>query len=246
MRTKTGLRRLFFSNIWRVQMALAASLFFLVLPSRAQLSLNPGDTVNLSQLVGPGSASIQVGDKLFSDFGIPGTEVPVNSVNVTALSNLFGYGISFSSSQFAAIGNTTNDIILEYSVTVTDPQRLISDVHLSYNGSNAGSGFSHLTEEIFTGGFGGQKIAQLDVLNPGNPNPIFQNSVNLVPTRETLFIQKDLYLFGGGSSSGLNYALVSIVDQTFSEIPEPSALLLAGIGFLALLTWEHLKRTAAR
>jgi hypothetical protein len=140
----------------------------------------------------------------------------------------------------AAIGDITKDLVLRYSVAVTDPTRLISDVHLSYNGTVLGNGFSSVVEEIFTGGFGGQKIAQLEVLNPGNPNPVFQDLVVLLQPREKLFVQKDI-MFGGGGLGSENRALLSIIDQNFSEIPEPSTLVLSGAGCVALLVLKRRK-----
>lgn len=252
MKVESALRRLLFSQIHRVGMLVAAWVLpvGMALTAQAQaVNLNPGDSVNLSQLLSP-NASVQVGDKLFENFsfqygdtgGDLANYLQPNAISVTGLSNPTGYGISFSG-PLAAIGNITKDLVLRYSVTVTDPTRLISDVHLTYNGTVQGNGFSSVVEEIFTGGFDGQKIAQLEVLNPGNPNPIFQDLLILVQPREKLFIQKDI-MFGGGGPGSLDRALLSIINQNFSEVPEPSTLVLAGAGCVALLVLKRRRRSA--
>ena len=142
MKVESVLRRLSSLQIKRIGITIAALALLGIgktIAGPAQIiDLNPNDSVNLSQLIGPSGSSVQVGDKLFSDFQfIPNNDsgnlannMPTNAISVTALSNPFGYGISFSG-PFSAIGDITKDVVLKYSVTVTDPTRLISDVHLS-------------------------------------------------------------------------------------------------------------------
>ena len=205
------------------------------------VTLNPGDSINLSQLVGANGLAVQVGDKLFNDFSFQfsdtdpdlGNDLQPTAIAVTALSNPIGYGISFSG-PLTAVGAIEKDLVIRFSVAVTDPQKLISDVHLSYNGAAQGSGFSSVTEEVFTDGFGGQKIAQLEVLNPGDPNPVFQDVAVLLLPREKLYLQKDI-IFGGGGIGDQNRAWLSIIDESFSQVPEPSTLALSVAGLAALL-----------
>jgi hypothetical protein len=146
MKIESVRRRLFFSQIHRVGKVVAASVLLgvgVAITAQAQvINLNPGDSVNLSQLLGPNADSVQVGDKLFANFsfqygdtgGNLASYLQPNAISVTGLSNPTGYGISFSG-PLAAIGDITKDLVLRYSVAVTDPTRLISDVHLSYNGT---------------------------------------------------------------------------------------------------------------
>jgi hypothetical protein len=213
------------------------SLLLATLPARAvTTNLNPNQFINLESLIANGM-SVQVGDKLFSDFQfIPSFNLPVDEINVTALSNPVGYGISFSG-PFIANSNITQDVVLKYSVAVTDPHQLISDVHLGFNGVVVGAGVASVTEQIMTNGFGTDTIAQLNVYNQGSPNPVFNDLANLLQPREKLFIQKDI-IFGGGGS-------LSIIDQTFSQVPEPSTLLLVGAGCAALVVLRRRKRPTA-
>jgi hypothetical protein len=210
------------------------SLLLATLPARAvTTNLNPNQFINLESLVA-NDTSVQVGDKLFSDFQfIPSFNLPANKINVTALSNPFGYGISFSG-PFIANCNNTEDVVLKYSVAVTDPHQLISDVHLGFNGTVDGAGVAKVTEQVMTNGFGTDTIAQLNVYNQGAPNPVFNDLAFLLVPREKLFIQKDI-IFGGAGS-------MSIIDQTFSEVPEPSTLLLVGAGCAALVVLRRRKR----
>jgi hypothetical protein len=249
MKVERLLPRLFSTGIYRIGTVAISALLAMgtarTAPAQTTNLIPNSGTISLSQLLGPSAVSVQVGDKLFSDFeyipsngtGNPANDLPAGAIVVSALSNPFGFGISFSG-PFVPTGNTTNDIVLKYSVAVTDPHQLISDVHLGFNGAVVGAGLAQVTEQIMTNGFGTDTVALLNVYNNGLPNPAFNDVVVLLQPREKLFIQKDI-LFGGGGS-------LSIIDQTFSQIPEPSTLVLAGAGCFALLALRRRKRPTAR
>jgi len=246
MRIESLLRPLFSSRTYRGGTIVAVSLLLaavtVVASPTITVNLNPGDSINLESLVA-NDTSVQVGDKLFSDFqfsssntgGSLADNLSTTAINVTALSNPFGFGISFSGPFITTNGSITEDVVLKYSVMVTDPHQLISDVHLGFNGTVVGTGVAKVTEQVMTNGFGMDTIALLDVYNQGTPNPVFNDVALLLLPTEKLFIQKDI-IFGGGGS-------LSIIDQNFSQVPEPSTLLLAGVGCAALVVLRRRKRT---
>src|SRR5271168_1827294 len=65
-------------------------------------NLIPGQSINLSRLLQCGDKSIQVGDKLFSDFSFSicdkgigcGGDLRASDITIDASENTFGYGLS--------------------------------------------------------------------------------------------------------------------------------------------------------
>lgn len=180
-----------------------------------------------------------VGDKLFGNFSFQYSDTDTNLSNdlqptaftLSALSNNFGFGVSFSG-PMTVTGNVTDDVVFRFSVTVTNSSQLISDVHLDYDGTVLGSGFSSVVETVFTGGFGGTPIDQINVFNIGGTNQLGA-AANLPTPEQTIYVEKDV-VFGGGAAGSQNAALISIIDQTFSQVPEPSTILLSVAGLATL------------
>jgi hypothetical protein len=214
------------------------------------VALDPGQSINLSQLTPVNGSSVLVGDKLFGNFSFQYSDTDTNLLNdlqpsafsLTALSNTNGFGVSFTG-PMSAIGNVTEDIVFRFSVTVTNSSQLISDVHLDYDGTVLGSGFSSVVETVFTGGFGGTPIDQINVFNLGSTNQLGA-AANLPVPQQEIYIEKDVIL-GGGAAGSQNAALITIIDQTFSQIPEPSTLLLSVAG-LATLFFVKQRKWAVR
>ncbi|HUI07541.1 MAG TPA: PEP-CTERM sorting domain-containing protein [Verrucomicrobiae bacterium] len=125
-----------------------------------------------------------------------------------------------------------------------DPNRLISGVHLDDSDSACGNTFSSVIEKVFTDQSCQDKVAQLDVLNPGHPNPVFSDLVVLTQPRERLYVQEDI-TFDGVHSAKRYRGLLLTVDDLFSqtaEIPEPSTMALSLAGLLALLSGKRCRR----
>jgi hypothetical protein len=213
------------------------------------IALNPGQSINFSQFTSTNGSSVLVGDKLFGNFSFQYGDTDTNLSNdllptaftLTALSNNVGFGISFSG-PMSVTGNVTDDVVFRFSITVTNSSQLISDVHLDYNGTVLGSGFSSVTESVFTGGFGGNLIDQIDVFNVGGSNQL-SAAANLPTPEQTVYVEKDV-IFGGGAAGSLNAASISIIDQTFSQIPEPTTILLSVAGLATLFFVKRRKRAA--
>jgi hypothetical protein len=203
------------------------------------IDLDPGQSVSLSQLTSTNGSSVLVGDKLFGNFSFQSSDTAMptcdtlssSSFNLTALSNNDGFGVSFTG-PMAATGNVTDDVVFRFSITVTNSSQLISDIDLDYNGTVLGSGFSSVVESVFTGGFGGTPIDQISVFNTGITTQLSAVANLPVPEQE-IYVEKDV-IFGGGAPGNQNAAFISIIDQTFSQVPEPSTILLAVSGLAAL------------
>jgi PEP-CTERM motif len=227
--------------------ALVAMLLFST-PTTARAAvtnLNSGETINLATVIDNGLA-LQIGDKQFGDFffsytdhGATNIDLVAANVNVTALSNVVGFGVSFTE-PLSASGSTTRDIVLKYTALVTDPNFKISDIHLSITGAAFGTGYGIVGEDVFDDGWGLTNVGHLQAgvfgLDLGIPNQL-TDQADIVPPVSMLWVQKDVTVTGNGPN-GL--ASITIIDQTFSQVPEPSTALLVGLGLLGVVA---LKRT---
>ncbi|HUI07542.1 MAG TPA: PEP-CTERM sorting domain-containing protein [Verrucomicrobiae bacterium] len=201
-------------------------------------NLSLGDSIQLSQLTN--GLSLQVGDKLFSDFIFGYTDTDANAGNdlqssmvlVSSLSNQIGFGLEFQL-PLEAVSNETKDVKLEFSVQVLNSANLISDAHLSFVSSAIGLARADVSENIYTNGFGGDSIATLNVGNPGNSADFSPSAAFPVPQAK-IWVEKDIITHAYGSG-GDDSAHISIVDQTFSQVPEPSTLVLLVAGLIGLL-----------
>lgn len=207
--------------------------------AKAEIQVFTDQTVGLEQLLGP-EGSIQVGDKIFTDFSfISHGAVLAGDMLVTPILDNFGYGLRFSSESMVAIGEQVNGFVLQFDVSVApESNQLISDVHLRYNGSNIGDGFSEVVETAIDP-VTDNVIGQIQVHNP--PAQL-SDGYDLSVALSRITIVKDVRITGDTGNRRLsdNQAAISWIDQSFSQIPEPSALLLVGAGlFGAALTMRR-------
>lgn len=135
----------------------------LVALGAAMLFTGPARAVLLSDLI-DNNGTIQIGDKLFSDFALTSSSIAAAEINVNALGTGVDpdlWGLSFAG-LFSASAGTLFEAELFYKVTVTDPAWRLSDIHQAYNLSALGDGgVITIGETVFDAGFGtGSKLAQ--------------------------------------------------------------------------------------
>jgi hypothetical protein len=207
-------------------------------------NLNPGEAINLATVIDNG-LSVEVADKIFGDFsfaylelGAPDVALAASNVNVRALSNGFGFGLEFQQ-PLIAVNDKAKEITFQYTAMV-DPNynNLISDIHLSITGSKGGAGTGSVGEDVFNDSFGGTLVGHLT----NNLGGVISSSTNIVPPVTKLWISKDVMVSGnnGGPSS---FATISVIDQTFSQVPEPSTVLLVGLGLLGVVAVNRRRRS---
>ncbi len=182
--------------------------------------------VLLSDLI-DNNGSIQCDDKIFSMFTYheTGDNPDDDFVNVICITDSQGNpGLRFQGAFADLPANGGSDALITFKVTVDpDSSQLISDVHLTFNGVISGSsGFVGVTETFLPT----DPNVVLNVFNqqPG-PFQLTDFSLLTTPVRE-LHVQKDIILFAGPESA----ATASFVDQTFSQVPEPTPALLVLLG----------------
>jgi len=224
----------------------------LVVPSQAAVTnLNPGESINLATIISQG-LSVQIADKLFADFQLSYSDnngnlfddVKAQQINLTALSNSIGFGIRISNA-WKASGTTIEDTIFAYSVLVTDSNFAISDAHMTYNGVSGLGAFSSVTEQFFTGGFGVGSVGLIEVHNDGGTDVKREDSILFDSTFSQLWVEKNIHLEGPGDGYNGGFATISIIDQTFSQVPEPTTAMLTLGSIGALLMMRKRSRTSA-
>lgn len=196
-----------------------------------------GPPVPLTDLLVP-DATILVGDKLFEDFTYTptGDMPPAAGVNVLPIVDTFGnFGIRFQGAFIdtpATLGGS--DALITFNVTATDPKLLISDAHLAGNTVLRGVGLASVTETFLP-----LYEDMLVVFDTPGSHDLQDDVVFDVPVR-TLPVQKDILMLSLGNLHNGDFAIMSFVDQTFSQVPdpnyndiaEPATLGLAGLASL--------------
>jgi len=199
---------------------------------------------NLGTLIA-NHGSITVGDKTFSNFLYTPTGDMPSAANVQVAGIISGgnLGIEFIGGFVDNAGGGPSDALINYRVTVNDPNMRITDAHLDSNldsGGSVGTGkvtetFTAVTPPVppitsFTTNFStnNNSITQLhDVYNWG------------LPGYTSIDVQKDILIT---TTSGVAITM-SFVDQTFSQtpvVPLPAAAwagfsMLGGLGFFGVV-----------
>jgi hypothetical protein len=203
-------------------------------------NLNAGDTINLATLINS-NWSAQVGDKefgafyfAFTDYGDPTKDLVSSNVNIRALENNIGFGLEFLE-PLIAYNNRTCDVSFAYTAAVAAGyDYLISDIHLGITGARGGSGTGTVHEVVCNDYFGGTQVGQVNAYLPS----ALQDAADIVPAVNELWVSKDVIVSGNGGGP-TSYATISIIDQTYSQIPEPSTVLLVGLGLLGAVALKR-------
>jgi hypothetical protein len=195
--------------------------------SEAQIILGPG--ISLTNLTN--GQDIIVGDKEFTNFSISG-DFLASQVSVIPILENGNFGIRFSG-PFVS-GANPMDMILGYKVSVTNSPDLISAANLLFNGTVVGAGLAEVVEQVFTNNnvFAGQ----LFVFASATTNKLF-DSLAIQPPQSFFTVSKDVIV----EATLPAFATISTIDQSFTQVPEPStvALVVAAFTGLAVLRRRH-------
>ncbi len=192
--------------------------------------------VGLDTLINGGS--IQVGDKIFSDFSIAGFDAA--GITVIGIQENGSFGLRLQGG-FAAFGNQIKDIVINFSAAVApESSELISGVKLDFNGAVlVGQGSASVTETAVDAGNNQLLVPALFVVNPP---PVLSASADLTSPQQKIFVSKEIVLTAGGETpankrlavDALNAVTISQIDQLFPQIPEPGTVVLVAAGLLGV------------
>jgi hypothetical protein len=193
--------------------------------------------VLLSDLIQPG-ATLQQGDKIFGNFTWLGPTGPagftINGIGDGTVNNLYGIQIG---GPLVQIGAGSSDWQLGYSVTVaTGAPFLISDIHQYVNVSGSLNSVAQINEVAFDAP-GGNVVANstvgktFTVLDQNDPPAELTDRLVLSTPLNQVWITKDIFLSAVGPS---DYIATTIIEQRFSQVPEPTTAgcFLLGLGAL--------------
>lgn len=223
----------------RVLLSCLVSIVFASAASAAWIPLT-GDPVSLSSLEG---GSLTFGDKGLSDVEFSGVAsggaFPPNPDTMTVQggqdSVTGDYGLRFNFSWVAASNQTINATLnFKMSILPGYDDYFINGVSLYLTGVSAfGTGGVYVGENVWDAAFPeGNIVASLSCSkqqNDGNANLVDQ--AGFTPLKEGWTRSIDFSL-SGGTNGG---AHLSEFYQFYSQIPEPTTLLLLGLGGLVLL-----------
>ena len=224
----------------------------------------PTTGVTLGSLVQRGSGTqngIIIGDKIFYNFSYTGAPLPPASATnpnpaPTADQITVGQaptgtngpiGLSFSSSWLSSNGQGV-DSVISYCVHTIDAatQFYIDGVGLHFNGATPLPGTDNgltsasVTETVYAvnaDGSRGATIGNLSTYSDGTgpKTDTFDSFTALPAPLRDICVTKDIQLHSSIRSAGGGVATISIVDNTFHQVPEPAALGLVVIGLPLLM-----------
>jgi hypothetical protein len=232
--------------------ALFAMLCLAVSPaSAAIINLTPGggngtvsaNSVLLSDLIGDPTGQLIVGDKIFTGFGYSkGGDMPASTgVNVLGLKDIDGnWGLRFQGAFLDLPGGGASDAHVSFMVEVDflSAQRgvRISDAHLNIAGVGGGDESFFGVDESFLGRTEllNAFFSTLGAATPATPDVQLSDFTLIVPPATKLNVVKDILAIAAAQST--QPARGTVIDQSFSQIPEPTALALLGLSGLALVS----------
>ncbi len=212
------MKRCFFA--WLVAAAVLAA------PWRGSVIAAP---IPLSDLLVAG-ATIESGDKVFSNFTYrsSGDMPAADNVNVEAIEESGDYGLIFQAGFVDQPGGDASDALVTFDVSVKNAGMTINGVTLKANPAVfAGDGLASVTE-TFLPAVVDDKLVVYDF---GGGNDLLLDSIAFDGGYTTLPVQKDLILHATGDTGAVT---MSFFTQTFSQVPEPSSIVLLAMGLLCL------------
>lgn len=201
---------------------------------------------------GTEEGSITVGDKKFSNFScqisILGKARPGSCDDINVITHDDDpFGLRFQSG-FAAMPNSSLQVLLDYDVEVLDSHFVISEARLAFNGAFIGQNAQ--TQVIKTiENMDGDTIGKLNVSNPTSEialpdlqDPALEdNDQGINAELQKIRVKNQIDIIAGDKSRGF----ISFIDQQFEqrrvEVPEPSTigslLLFGSLGLKAI--WKR-------
>ncbi len=208
----------------------------------AALTAGPGASAancvsgaNLGQWLG-GGFSCTIGDKTFSNFtysassGGQATPVAASAITITTI-NQGSNAIGFQFNAPWVVSNTQSlDSLIGFTVAVTGggPAQIHDAAVVQGGTSFSGAGVASVSENL------SNNVQLLTIDTAGQI--VLADSVAFSPIG-SVNVTKDIAVRANGGS-----ASISLVSDTFSQVPEPATLGLLGSGLIGLGLLRHRRR----
>jgi hypothetical protein len=186
--------------------------------------------------VGPPSISCTITDKTFSNFFYStsgSVHLPPNDITVNPIATPYDPGL-LGNAPWGVTALQTQDSLLGFTVRVTSGSALITDLSLLMLGAGiTGTGMATVVETYCLGdtfsdmcahGTTGTLMTYLTGSSSKLSDQVYFKGVSEVD------VMKDIMLKGGDNGS----AVISGVENQFSEIPEPASLAVLGSGLIGM------------
>jgi hypothetical protein len=175
------------------------------------------------------NGNLVLGDKQFDDFDyvVNAGEMPdASDVNIDVFFDLNGnVNLRITGAFTDAVGGGASDATLMYTVSVLDPAQSISTVGMNVNAALGGTNGSFNITETFVIAPGGLEVFS----GPGGTQ--LSDSQDFNPTVSQLQVQKDIFI-NSGDDPNSNQIVVSVINQSFEQVPEPMSIALTLLGTL--------------
>ena len=199
----------------------------------------------LQDLINAGHTGIIIGDKQFYDFSYIGSPTsgpnPAPTASQISVAGAPGsnIGLSFSYAWESAEG-FNQDSVIRYSVHVLDSasQLFIDGVGLNFNGTAPVPGsLTNATVTETVSSLSGNVLGQLSTIDdgPGGNHDNDNAFLALNPATRDVTVTKDIQVHSTGVGNGGGVSTISVVDNTFHQVPEPASLGLLSLGAMGLL-----------
>jgi len=208
--------------------------------------VNSSTSVPLSDLISGTVMGVTVGDKIFSGFNYSFDGDMPQAVNVQVLGfkdQNGNYGVSFHGTFLDMPGGAPSDAAIRFVVDI-DPAFLnsgfrISDAHMFLSGSGVGADSAFMVDESFLE----SPTQTLNVFNSSinGGGTKLSDSADFNPTLTRLHVTKDILAIAGANA--ILPARATVIDQSFSQVPEPVTIMISMIGCVGLFGLKRRQRS---